>query len=57
MVGGELEEDHDDSLTRGFLASFEIIAITEIVVERAVKLRRAKRRKLPDAIILASAIA
>ena len=53
MVGGELNED---SLTRGFLATFEVIAVTETVAERAVKLRREKRMKLPDAIILASAI-
>ena len=53
IVGGELNED---SLTRGFLASFEVIAVTETVAERAVKLRREKRMKLPDAIILASAI-
>jgi predicted nucleic acid-binding protein len=53
MVGDELE---DDKITRGFLASFEIIAVTETVAERAVKLRREKRMKLPDAIILASAI-
>ena len=56
MVGGELEKEDDDSLTRGFLASFEVIAVTETVAERAVKLRREKRMKLPDAIILASAI-
>ena len=53
MAGGELNED---GLTREFLASFEVIAVTETVAERAVKLRREKRRKLPDAIILASAI-
>ena len=53
MLGGELE---DDNVTRGFLASFEIIAVTETVAERAVKLRRDKCMKLPDAIILASAI-
>jgi len=53
MVGGELD---DDAVTRGFLASFEIIAVTESVAERAVKLRREKRMRLPDAIILASAI-
>jgi predicted nucleic acid-binding protein len=53
MAGGELD---DDEITRGFLASFEIIAVTESVAERAVKLRREKRMKLPDAVILASAI-
>jgi predicted nucleic acid-binding protein len=53
MAGGELD---GDEITRGFLASFEIIAVTESVAERAVKLRREKRMKLPDAIILASAI-
>lgn len=53
MAGGELD---DDKITRGFLASFDIIAATETVAERAVKLRREKRMKLPHAIILASAL-
>ena len=52
MVGGKLD---DDEITRKFLASFEVIAVTESVAERAVKLRREQRMKLPDAIILASA--
>ena len=57
MVGGEPEEkEKDDNIMRGFLASFEIIAVTETVAERAIKLRRDKRMKQPDAIILASAI-
>lgn len=53
MAGSALD---NDEITRGFLASFEIIAVTETVSERAVKLRLEQHMKLPDAIILASAI-
>ncbi len=53
MVGGEIE---NDEVTRGFLASFDIIPVSESIAERAVQLRRARRMKLPDAIILASAV-
>jgi hypothetical protein len=52
MVGavGDLEEP-----TRAFLSSFQVIALDEVVAERAVALRRAHRMKLPDAIVWASA--
>jgi len=53
MVGGEIE---NDALTRGFLASFDIIPVSQNITERAVQLRREREMKLPDAIILASAI-
>ena len=46
--------------TRAFLASFTLVPIDADVAERTVKLRRqsaTSRMKLPDAIILASAIA
>lgn len=41
--------------TRAFLAGFALLPINELVAERAVALRQAKRIKLPDAIIWASA--
>lgn len=53
MASGELQAD---AITRGFLSSFEMINVTEPIAERAIKLRRERRMKLPDAIILASAI-
>jgi len=53
MVGGDVE---NEDLTRGFLASFDIIPVSQDIAERAVGLRRERRMKLPDAIILASAI-
>jgi predicted nucleic acid-binding protein len=52
MVGARPESD---VAVRTFLASFEIIPTDEAVAEEAVRIRRSRRIKLPDAIILASA--
>ncbi len=52
MVGVETRLE---AATRGFLDSFQIVAVDERVAERAVALRRAHRIKLPDAVIWASA--
>jgi predicted nucleic acid-binding protein len=41
--------------TRTFLSRFTILQIDEAIAEEAVLLRRARRLKLPDAIIWASA--
>jgi predicted nucleic acid-binding protein len=45
----------DDVATRLFHQSFAVIAIDEAIREQAVQMRRARKIKLPDAIILASA--
>ena len=42
--------------TRAFLNRFSVIPIGEAIAERAVKLRRERRMKLPDAIILATSL-
>lgn len=44
-----------DLETRGFLDQFKLVGIDAKTALRAVELRRSKRMKLPDAIILASA--
>ena len=49
--GAELED-----VTRAFLNRFEVIPIGEEIAARAVVLRRERRLKLPDAIILATSI-
>ena len=41
--------------TRGFLANFETMKVTDAISEHAVVLRRAMRLRIPDAIILATA--
>ncbi len=53
MCGGEatLEET-----TRSFLNGFLVIPVNDAIAERAVKLRRERRIKLPDAIILATSL-
>ena len=54
MTGARTDADED--VRRGFLAHFRIVALTARVAEEAVKLRREFRLKLPDAVILASAM-
>lgn len=41
--------------TRTFLEGFELIGLDDRIADRAVALRRARRMRLPDAIIWASA--
>ena len=52
MVGA----NHDlEAATRSFLSGFVIVAVDEVIAERAVSLRRSRRIKLPDAVIWATA--
>jgi len=44
-----------EAATRAFLAGFTVIPLDDAVAEHAVRIRRARRIKLPDAIIHASA--
>lgn len=53
MSGGEPELA---DTTRAFLNRFTVIPIGEGIAERAVKLRRERHLKLPDAIILATSL-
>ena len=53
MIGGKPELS---DTTRGFLNRFTSIPINDGIAERAVRLRRERNLKLPDAIILATAI-
>ena len=41
--------------TRAFLGGFELMGVDEKVAERAVRLRRNRRIRLPDAVIWATA--
>jgi predicted nucleic acid-binding protein len=45
----------EEAVIRSFLAAFEVLAVDTAVAEEAVALRRARRLKLPDAIIFATA--
>lgn len=42
--------------TRSYLSGFDVLPIDEGIAERAVGVRRERRLKLPDAIILATAL-
>ncbi len=46
---------HEEAVVRGFLSAFEVLPVDTRVAEEAVCLRRSRRLKLPDAIILATA--
>jgi predicted nucleic acid-binding protein len=52
MVGADAEQE---TATRQFLKSFYVVGIDDAIVEEAVRLRRARRLKFPDAIIWATA--
>jgi len=52
MVGASSEVE---DATRGFLGSFDLIALDGDIAERAVSLRRAHHIKSPDAMIWATA--
>ena len=45
----------EEAILRAFLANFLCLEITGAVAERAAVIRRQKRLKMPDAIILATA--
>ena len=47
--------EHDEPLIKAFLSQFELLPIDRNVSAEAVNIRRSRRIKLPDAIILASA--
>ena len=49
--------DEEQNKVKSFLDGIEVILITEEVEARAIEIRRRNRLKLPDALILATAIA
>jgi predicted nucleic acid-binding protein len=48
--------DAEEAEARRFLAGGEIIELTPVIRDEAIRLRRAIRLKLPDAIIAATAV-
>jgi predicted nucleic acid-binding protein len=52
LVGANAE---DEPVIRGWLASFEILDLDHRIADRAVEIRRAKKLRLPDAIVWATA--
>lgn len=53
LVGTTAEEE---LIVRGFLHRFQVLGIDQSVAEQAIKLRKVRRIKLPDAIVQATAI-
>lgn len=53
VMAGATPADEDE--TRAFLLDFNLLPLTTEVAERAVAIRRERKIKLPDAIILATA--
>jgi predicted nucleic acid-binding protein len=54
VMTGAASED-EEAVLRSFLSNFLCLEITSEVAERAAVIRREKRIKMPDAIILATA--
>ncbi|WP_432262948.1 type II toxin-antitoxin system VapC family toxin [Cupriavidus sp. TMH.W2] len=52
MVGASAD---NEAATRAWLATFDVLDIDPVVADRAVALRKARRMRLPDAIIWATA--
>jgi len=53
LVGAE--GDEEEAVIRDFLAGFQVLDVDRDTAEEAVRLRRAQRIRLPDAIIWATA--
>lgn len=53
LTGAATQEE--EAILKSFLANFACLPITGAVAERAALIRRQKRIKMPDAIILATA--
>lgn len=53
MVGAR--DEAEEKTLRSLLRTFQVIPVDEDVAEAAVQIRRARRLKVPDAIILATA--
>lgn len=45
----------EENATKAFLSNFELIPISKPIAERTIQLRKQHQRKLPDAIIYATA--
>ena len=54
MAGAE--DDAERQILRLFLAGFERVDLTEVIMGRAARLRSETRLRLPDAIVLATAL-
>jgi predicted nucleic acid-binding protein len=53
IMVGSTAEDEDE--IRAFLMKFQVVPLSQEIAERAVKVRRATKIKLPDAIVKATA--
>ncbi len=53
LTGARTADEHAD--VRAVLDRFRILGVTQPIAEEAVRIRRERRLKLPDAIILATA--
>ena len=54
VLTGVLDTRHESSV-RGFLSSFTVTELATPVAEEAVRLRRERKLRFPDAVILAAA--
>jgi predicted nucleic acid-binding protein len=50
------DDAKEEAVTRGFLAQFDVRPLDKTVAERAIKIRRQHKLKLPDSVIWATAM-
>jgi len=50
------DDAKEEAVTRDFLAQFDVRPLDKTVAERAIKIRRQHKLKLPDAVIWATAM-
>lgn len=55
VLAGVADDPHEQSVVKTFLSGFELLPIDLDVAAETVQIRRARRMKLPDAIIKATA--
>ena len=55
VLMGVSEGEEEETAVRSFLSSFEVKGVTGRIADEAVRIRRATRMKVPDAIVYATA--
>lgn len=56
VLGYHRLTSEDEQLLRQFFAALKVLSISDAVVERAIQLRRSRKRSLGDSIIAATAL-
>ncbi len=55
VLGFNFRSNDEKTVVTKFLSNFEILNVTQVLAERVIEIRKVRKIKLPDAIILATA--